>query len=159
MDRLLRASAGTEAPPIRPADRGDDGTADLPLTFAQERLWFVDRLEPGSPVYHMPFQYLLRGALDTDALRRALDEVVRRHEMLRTSLPMTVEAAPCSASPRRPPWTCPVHDVSDVAEDERGEAALRIANEVATRGFDLAHGPALARRPRPRCRRTSTCCW
>ncbi|HST60559.1 MAG TPA: amino acid adenylation domain-containing protein, partial [Longimicrobium sp.] len=140
VDRLLRASAGTEAPPIRPADRGEDGTADLPLTFAQERLWFVDQLEPGSAVYHMPFQYLLRGALDTDALRRALDEVARRHEVLRTSLPMTAEGTVQRIAPPAP-VDLPLHDVSDVAEDERGEAALRIANEVATRGFDLAKGP------------------
>ncbi|HYR07355.1 MAG TPA: amino acid adenylation domain-containing protein, partial [Longimicrobium sp.] len=74
IDRLMRASAGVEAPPIRPADR----SGDLPLTFAQERLWFVDRLEPGSPVYHMPFSYVLHGSVDVDALRRAFTEIVRR---------------------------------------------------------------------------------
>jgi amino acid adenylation domain-containing protein len=136
VDRLLGAGAGTEAPPIRPAPR--DG--DLPLSFAQERLWFVDRLEPGSPVYHMPFQYLLRGALDPEALRRAFTEVARRHETLRTSLPL-VDDVPVQRIAPPAPVALPLHDVSHVAEEERGEAAMRVAHEVATRGFDLAAGP------------------
>jgi amino acid adenylation domain-containing protein len=140
LDRLLRASAGTEAPPIRPADRGQDGSADLPLSFAQERLWIVDRLEPGSPVYHMPFQYLLKGALDADALRRAFGELARRHEVLRTTLPMVGDGPVQRIAPPAP-VDVPLYDVSDVAEDERGEAALRVAHEVATRAFDLATGP------------------
>jgi amino acid adenylation domain-containing protein len=136
VDRLLRASTGTEAPPIGPAER--DG--DLPLSFAQERLWFVDRMEPGSSVYHMPFQYVLRGALDTDALRRALDEVARRHEVLRTSLPL-VDDVPVQRIAPPAPVELPVHDVSHRAEEERGEAAMRVAHEVATRAFDLSRGP------------------
>ncbi|HYH80464.1 MAG TPA: amino acid adenylation domain-containing protein, partial [Longimicrobium sp.] len=83
IDRLAGTGADAAAPPIVPVDR----TGDLPLSFAQERLWFVDRLEPGSPVYTMGSVYRLRGALDADALARALAEIVRRHESLRTVFP------------------------------------------------------------------------
>jgi amino acid adenylation domain-containing protein len=137
VDRLLRASAGVEAPPIRPADR----TGDLPLSFAQERLWFVDRLEPGSPVYHMPFHYLLRGTLDVDALRRALGEIVRRHETLRTALPFTGEQPVQRILPAAP-VELPVHDVSAIADEaERDAATEAVMREVAERAFDLERGP------------------
>ncbi|HEX6039981.1 non-ribosomal peptide synthetase, partial [Longimicrobium sp.] len=136
VDRLLRASAGTEAPPIRPAPR--DG--DLPLSFAQERLWFVDRLEPGSPVYHMPFQYFLRGPLDEAALRRAFGEVARRHEVLRTTLPL-VNDVPVQRIAPFAPVELPLHDLSHLAEEERHEEARRLSDEAATAPFDLAAGP------------------
>ncbi|HEX9935942.1 MAG TPA: amino acid adenylation domain-containing protein, partial [Longimicrobium sp.] len=85
VDGLRRGARGVEAPPIRPVPR--EG-ADLPLSFAQERLWFVDRMEAGSATYHMPLFARLEGELDEAALRRALDELVRRHESLRTSFPL-----------------------------------------------------------------------
>jgi hypothetical protein len=56
-----------------------------PLSFAQERLWFLDQLEPGNPVYHISRALRLRGKLDRGALERALDEIIRRHEILRTT--------------------------------------------------------------------------
>ncbi|HEU4558056.1 MAG TPA: amino acid adenylation domain-containing protein [Longimicrobium sp.] len=82
IDRL-RGTGEAAAPPIVPVDR----TGDLPLSFAQERLWFVDRLEPGSPVYTMGSVYRLSGALNAPAVERALAEIVRRHESLRTIFP------------------------------------------------------------------------
>jgi amino acid adenylation domain-containing protein len=137
VDRLLRADAGVEAPPIRPADRG----GDLPLTFAQERLWFVDRLEPGSPVYHMPFHYLLRGALNVDALRSAFTEIVRRHETLRTALPFTGEQPVQRILPAGP-VELPLHDLSAIADEaERDAATLAVMRDVADRAFDLERGP------------------
>src|SRR3712207_8316928 len=71
----------SELPPIERAPR----EGRLPLSFAQERLWFVDRMEPGSAVYNIPVAWRLRGALDQAALERALGELVRRHETLRTT--------------------------------------------------------------------------
>src|SRR6185503_9167026 len=67
-------------PPVVPVER----TGPLPLSFAQERLWFIDRLEPGSAVYNVPVAWRLGGALDEAALERSVGEVVRRHEALRT---------------------------------------------------------------------------
>ncbi|HEU4562032.1 MAG TPA: amino acid adenylation domain-containing protein, partial [Longimicrobium sp.] len=63
-------------PPVVPVER----TGPLPLSFAQERLWFIDQLEPGSAVYNIPVAWRLGGALDESALERALGEIVRRHE-------------------------------------------------------------------------------
>ncbi|HEV2146952.1 MAG TPA: amino acid adenylation domain-containing protein, partial [Longimicrobiaceae bacterium] len=70
------------APPIERAGR--EGRTALPASYAQQRLWVVDRLEPGSAAYNMPFALRLTGALDVEALERTLAEVVRRHETLRT---------------------------------------------------------------------------
>ena len=58
----------------------------LPASFAQQRLWFLDQLEPGRASYHIPAAVRLEGRLDIPALERALNEVVRRHEVLRTTL-------------------------------------------------------------------------
>ncbi|HEX6909623.1 MAG TPA: condensation domain-containing protein, partial [Longimicrobium sp.] len=135
MERLLGAGA-QQAPPLRPVPR--DG--DLPLSFAQERLWFVDRLEPGSPVYHMSFPYLLRGSLDTDALRGAWTEIVRRHETLRTALPFTGEQPVQRIAPPGP-VDLPVLDLSHLAEAERDAAARAWMDDVANRPFDLERGP------------------
>ncbi|HVH13668.1 MAG TPA: condensation domain-containing protein, partial [Longimicrobium sp.] len=88
----------------------------------------------------MPFQYLLKGELDADALRRALDELARRHEILRTTFPVA-EDGPVQRVVPPAPVDLALHDVTDVAVGGRGDAALRIAHEVATRGFDLATAP------------------
>ncbi len=81
VDAALRAGAGEGAPPLLPVPR--DGRP-LPLSFAQQRLWFLHRLEPGSPAYNIPYALRLRGPLDPAAFRAALGGVVRRHESLRT---------------------------------------------------------------------------
>ncbi|MBB4637955.1 non-ribosomal peptide synthetase [Longimicrobium terrae] len=136
IDRMARAVAGSEAPPIVPVPR----EGDLPLSFAQERMWFVDRLEPGSPVYHMPFQYLLHGALDRDALGRALDDVVRRHEPLRTRFPR-VDGVPVQRVEAATPVPFPTEDLTGLPEAERGPEALRRARAESAAPFDLEQGP------------------
>ena len=60
---------------------------DLPLSYAQQRLWFIDQLEPGSAAYNIPCAVRLIGPLDAEALGRSLNEIVARHEVLRTSFP------------------------------------------------------------------------
>ncbi|MGC5877992.1 condensation domain-containing protein, partial [Ralstonia pseudosolanacearum] len=71
---------GTALPAITVADRGEA----LPLSFAQQRLWFLAQMEGGSEAYHIPVGLRLKGELDEEALRRALDRIVARHEALRT---------------------------------------------------------------------------
>ena len=73
--------------PTRPPGSPRDGRARIlaPLSFAQQRLWFLDRWEPGSALYNVPVALRLRGALDVGALERSLSEIVRRHEALRTT--------------------------------------------------------------------------
>src|SRR6185436_9125540 len=76
-----QADEGLEAPRITPVPRD----AQLPLSFAQQRLWFLDQLEPGTPFYNVPVAVRLTGHLDLEALERTLLEVTRRHEVLRTT--------------------------------------------------------------------------
>ena len=116
------------------------GEGPLPLSFAQQRLWFVDRLEPGSPAYNMAGALRLRGALDVRTLRRCLDELARRHETLRT---VFAERGGAPVQVVRPPAPVPlpVLDLGALPDPER--EAGRLAGEEALRPFDLARGPLL----------------
>ncbi len=121
-------------PPVVPVER----TRGLPLSFAQERLWFIDRLEPGSTVYNMPWPLRLRGTLDAGALERALGEIVRRHEALRTVF-ADRDGSPVQTIAPFAGFTLPVEDLSD--EAEREAAVRRHVDLEAGRPFDLAAGP------------------
>ncbi|HYR08135.1 MAG TPA: amino acid adenylation domain-containing protein, partial [Longimicrobium sp.] len=137
IDRLRGTGAAAGEDAIAPAAR----EGDLPVTFAQERLWFVDALDPGSPVYAIPFSYRLTGRLDDDALRRALAELVRRHEPLRTTLP-AVDGVPVQRiAPPPSNFDLPVADLRHLPEDERRAEAGRLAAESWQHRFDLASGP------------------
>ncbi|HYH82759.1 MAG TPA: condensation domain-containing protein, partial [Longimicrobium sp.] len=111
-----------------------------PLSFAQERLWFLDRLEPGSTTYNMPWPLRLRGTPDTGALERALGEIVRRHESLRTVF-REVDGAPVQVVVPFAGFTLAADDLSRLAEAEREAEMRRRASEEAARPFDLAAGP------------------
>ncbi|HEV3048901.1 MAG TPA: amino acid adenylation domain-containing protein, partial [Longimicrobium sp.] len=136
VDRLRRGAAGVEAPPILPVPR--DG--DLPLSLAQERLWFADRMEAGSATYHMPLFVRLEGELDEDAFRRALDELVRRHESLRTAFPL-VDGIPVQRVGPPAPAEVTYHDLSTLRDDERADEAARLVREQARIPFWLETGP------------------
>ncbi|HVR99074.1 MAG TPA: amino acid adenylation domain-containing protein, partial [Thermoanaerobaculia bacterium] len=124
---------GQQAPPIVPVPRD----ADLPLSFSQQRLWFLDQLEPGSPAYNIPTAVRLSGELSVDRLERTFAEVVRRHEALRTTF-VSREGRPIQVI-TAPRIGLPVLDLSQVDEQE----ALRLARQEARRPFDLARGPLL----------------
>ncbi|HSU13784.1 non-ribosomal peptide synthetase, partial [Longimicrobium sp.] len=128
---------GAGAPPLVPAPR--DGLP-LPLSFAQQRLWFIEQLEPGSIAYHMPSALRIRGPLDARVLERALGEVVRRHEALRTTFGETGGEPFQVVHPAGAAWL-EVTDLSGLAEEEREAEALRLAREEAQRPFDLIAGP------------------
>jgi amino acid adenylation domain-containing protein len=123
-------------PPVVPAGR----TGALPLSFAQERLWFIDRLEPGSAVYNIPVAWRLGGALDVDALERSLGEIVRRHEALRTVF-AEADGSPVQVITPFGGFALPVEDLSGPGEADREAAVRRRAGEEARRPFDLAAGP------------------
>jgi len=137
VDRLRRAAQGVETPPIRPVPR--EG-ADLPLSFAQERLWFVEKMEAGSATYHMPLFARLEGELHEEALRRALDELVRRHESLRTFFPL-VDGLPVQRVAPPAPVELFTHDYAALRDDEREEEAQRLVREHARIPFTLETGP------------------
>ncbi|MFL6203566.1 MAG: condensation domain-containing protein, partial [Thermoanaerobaculia bacterium] len=112
----------------------------LPSSFAQQRLWFLDRLEPGSFAYNLAGAVRLEGALDAAALAGAIGGVVRRHEALRTVFveeggePRQVVLEPAA-------FFLPVVDLGGLAEADRDAEALRIAAAEARRPYDLARGP------------------
>ncbi|HYH79532.1 MAG TPA: amino acid adenylation domain-containing protein [Longimicrobium sp.] len=117
-----------------------DPAADVPLTFGQERFWFLDRLGQGGPAYNISTGMRLRGALDAAALRAALGEVVRRHEALRTSI-REVDGVPLQVIAPFAGFDLPVEDLSPLGEAAR-EAALGARHaEVAGHRFDLTAGP------------------
>jgi amino acid adenylation domain-containing protein len=141
VEALRAAGGGVQAPPVVPVPRG----APLPLSFAQQRLWFIDQLEPGSAAYNLPYALRLRGNLDADALRRALDGLVRRHESLRTRFPADAGEPVQVIDPPRP-VPLPLADLGPDHLDDHGarESALRVlAAAEAARPFDLAAGPLL----------------
>ncbi|HEX2264347.1 MAG TPA: condensation domain-containing protein, partial [Pseudonocardiaceae bacterium] len=116
---------------------------DLPLSFAQQRLWFLDQFEPNSAEYIItPIALRLRGALDVDALNSALSGLVARHESLRTTF-HAVDGR--GAQVVHPPERVEVlvRDLSDLPVAEKEPELARILEQECTRPFDLAEGPLM----------------
>jgi amino acid adenylation domain-containing protein len=131
---------GAAAPPLVAVDR----SRPLPLSFAQERLWFLEQLEPGSAVYNVPGGLRLRGKLDVGAVASALQGIVARHEALRTSFRVGNESGPVQVVAAAVELALPVVDLSGLSGVARREAALRgLAGEEAVRPFDLGRAPLL----------------
>ncbi|MET0396029.1 MAG: amino acid adenylation domain-containing protein [Longimicrobiaceae bacterium] len=133
---LERAGAAGSTQEIRP--RGTDGPA--PLSFAQQRLWFMDRLDPGSPAYNIPHALRLRGRLDRGALRRALTAVARRQESLRTVFP-EVDGEPVQTVLPPAPVPLPVVDLSGLPDGARDAEAGRRLYAESMLPMELARGP------------------
>ena len=115
---------------------------NLPLSFAQERLWFLDQLEPGNPVYNICRAYRLTGPLDLNVLTLSLNEVVRRHEVLRTTFP-AVDGRPIQLVASALTLTVKIIDLQEIGRTYREVELLRIAIEESRQSFDLALGPLL----------------
>ena len=113
-----------------------------PLSFAQQRLWFLDQFEKGSALYNIPASVRLVGKLDEHALRRTLNEIVRRHEALRTTFAL-VDDAPVQIIVEKLELPLAVIDLSDVPTAEREAKALSLAKDDARMPFDLATGPLI----------------
>src|SRR6185369_12067507 len=113
---------------------------NLPLSFAQQRLWFLDQLQPGSSAYNMPMPLKIAGPLDIPALARTLSELARRHESLRMFF-IEVDGHPIEAVSPPLPRPLPVVDLSSLAESVGRAAVHRLAAADARRPFDLARGP------------------
>lgn len=114
----------------------------LPLSFEQERLWFLDQVSAGNPAYHITVAIRFTGPLDITALEWALDEIVQRHEPLRTTFPI-VDRQPVQAIAPLLALTLPVMDLRALPEAKREIEARRLATEGARRSFDLAQGPLI----------------
>jgi amino acid adenylation domain-containing protein len=133
------AAPGPGAPP--PLERVPRGQP-LPLSYAQERLWFLAQLEPASPAYHIPAAVRLAGALSVGALAGALAVLLRRHEALRTTFPL-IDARPAQVIAAPAPWSLPVLDLEGLAATGRRAELRRLLAEQARRPFDLERGPLL----------------
>jgi amino acid adenylation domain-containing protein len=127
-----------ESPAPPPISRASGDDADLPLSFAQERLWFLDRLQPG-PAYDIPLALRATGRLDVAALAAALGEIVRRHEVLRTVY-ADRDGTPVQVVEPEAGHALPVVDLTGVPSLRE---ATRLAAAEASWVFDLTAGPLL----------------
>jgi hypothetical protein len=138
---LEKEGIGATRRPIQPRPRGADDDP-CPLSYAQQRLWFYSQMEPDSPTYNILAAVRLEGRLDVQSLGRALGEILRRHEVLRTTFksqngrPVQVVAPPA-------PFGLTLLDLSDLPAEEREARASQLASADAQRPFDLAAGPLL----------------
>ncbi|HEX4966050.1 MAG TPA: condensation domain-containing protein, partial [Thermoanaerobaculia bacterium] len=135
---ILGEARSNQEPALVPVPR--DGR--LPLSFAQQRLWFLSQLQPESTAYNLPFALCCEGSLAPALLRRTLAAVVRRHEVLRTTFPV-VDRGPVQviAPPLPPPL--PLIDLSALPATARDRETSRLAAGEARTPFDLAQGPLL----------------
>ena len=113
--------------------------ANYPLSFAQQRLWFLEQLEPDGP-YKVPAAFRLRGPLNVTALERSVNEIISRHEVLRTTF-AEIEGQPVQIVAPRLTLSIPVEDLSQLPQLERAERVKQIAARLREQPFDLAQGP------------------
>jgi ubiquinone/menaquinone biosynthesis C-methylase UbiE/acyl carrier protein len=135
---LWLQSALKGRPQLRPMQRPER----LPLSYAQQRLWFLDRLQGSSVEYNMPRAVRLRGELDYPALHRAIDTIVQRHEVLRTHFP-AFEGEPEQVVDQTFKIEVPIEDLSRLDPSVQRELVLNALRQGSSQPFDLAHGPLL----------------
>jgi Condensation domain len=135
-ERLMRKASVANKRAIPRRSR----TSSCPLSFSQQRLWFLDQYEPNGSVYNIPSALRLKGSLNLGALEQSLKEIICRHESLRTIFSMVDgEAVQVIAPPVG--FSLAVVDLADHPEGEREEKVRELAREEAGRPFDLAKGP------------------
>ncbi|WP_218081857.1 non-ribosomal peptide synthetase [Anthocerotibacter panamensis] len=137
---LWLAQQNDESPVSRIHPVPRDGA--LPLSFAQQRLWFLHQLLPESALYNIPAAIRLFGVLEVAAMEQSLQAVVHRHEVLRTSFP-TVAGQPLQVIAKSLDLPLPVTDLQALPPQEREAQARRLLNQEAEMPFDLAQGPLL----------------
>ncbi|WP_339413594.1 amino acid adenylation domain-containing protein [Pseudomonas sp. EA_35y_Pfl2_R5] len=140
-ERLPSSDAPVEQP-IAVAPRPASGIAALPLSHAQQGMWFIQQLQPSSAAYHIPSAARLRGRLDSDALHAAFQALVRRHEALRTRFAER-DGEPTQLIHEAIDLPLPMVDLGHLAPTEREQAARRLLIEEATRPFNLSQAPLL----------------
>jgi amino acid adenylation domain-containing protein/non-ribosomal peptide synthase protein (TIGR01720 family) len=113
-----------------------------PLSFAQERMWFMSQYDPDLPIYNVPLAILVRADLDVDALERAFGEVVRRHEALRTVYRL-VDGVPRQVVLDPPPVPARIVDVRHRVGDDFQADVQRLVEEEGARPMDIVNGPLL----------------
>jgi amino acid adenylation domain-containing protein len=138
IERMRASGKGLEVPPIERVDRRES----MPLSFAQQRLWFMWQLDQESAFYNMPTAVRVRGRLDKLALERSINEVVTRHEVLRTCFP-AINGQPVQQIIPALDIKMAVIDLSAMCETGREAAASQLAIEEGWRPFNLSTGPLI----------------
>ena len=137
----IATAAKSEVSAIRPVDRTQ--WERLPLGFAQERVWFLNQLEPGSVAYNLPVAVTIRGELDIDQLEQAFNLIIARHESLRTLFP-SQDGQGQQVILDRLDFKLERMDLSHCRTREEGDRQAReICRSEAAMAFDLARGPLL----------------
>ncbi|MGZ3457437.1 MAG: amino acid adenylation domain-containing protein, partial [Archangium sp.] len=127
-----------EEPALQPVSRD----APLPLSFAQQRLWFLDQLEPGATSYNIPLALHLSGSLDVEALRLSFEALLLRHEVLRTTF-LLHQGQPLQLIHPPSSWPLPTVDLSALPPSEHESEVQRLVSSQALLPFDLSTGPLL----------------
>src|SRR5690349_3421398 len=140
LEALLREQGIAETKPTRIRRRTDSGPA--PLSFAQQRIWFLDQLEPESPLYNIHMGVELSGPLNVSVLQRSIAEILRRHEALRTTFAV-IDNRPVQLINKHVIFKLPVTDLHEFDERERRLKVSERAEEDARRRFDLTKAPLL----------------
>ena len=136
---FLRTAKSLEPPTAPPLTRVARDR-ELPLSFAQQRLWFLDQLEPNSALYNIPYAVQLNGTLEPAALERSVNRLVQRHESLRTCFPANDgQPAQVIAPPR--PFTLALEDLTSLPDELRGAELRRLLEDEARQPFDLSVAP------------------
>ena len=138
IEAARQAGQNLLAPPILPVPRN----GDLALSFAQQRLWFFDQLEPGLSAYNIPAAVRLKGPLNLAALEQSLNEIVKRHESLRTTFGK-VDGRPTQVIAPTLTIKLPVVDLRKLPASERETEVRRLVTAEAQRPFDLSQGPLI----------------
>jgi amino acid adenylation domain-containing protein len=140
LEALLREQGIGEAKTERIPRRTESGPA--PLSFAQQRIWFLDQLEPENPLYNIHTGVELLGPLNVPVLQRSIAEILRRHEALRTTFAV-IDDRPFQVINKNADFKLPVNDLQELAESQRPSKVSAWAEEDARRRFDLTKGPLL----------------
>jgi len=140
LEELLRKKGiQRKAPDAIPPRVGDE---PVRLSHLQEGLWFLDQLDPGQATYNIPCATRMRGRLDVAALEQTLNEILRRHEALRTRFPEK-DGLPVQVVEPSARLELAVENLESLAAEEREAEALRLATEEAMSPFDLENGPVV----------------
>ncbi|WP_437528303.1 amino acid adenylation domain-containing protein [Sorangium sp. So ce726] len=140
VDEAVRQQQGVTLPPITGQLTGPTSDGAPPLSFAQQRLWFLAQLEPTAASYNIPAAVRLVGPLDVDRLKRGLEAVVRRHASMRTTF-AEIDGRPAMIVRPEQPVALSIADLRAAPAEEREAAAQRALEAEASRAFDLTEGP------------------
>src|SRR5258708_11942270 len=138
IERLRGAGASTSASPVTRLPPG----SPVQLSSAQPRLWVLEQIRPGTPLYNVPFALRLQGPLDAGSLDRAMVEVLRRHEALRTVFPEG-NGEPAPQITATPLSRLAIPDLSLMPEEERSTTIAEMLGNEAVQAFQLSQGPLL----------------